>query len=336
VTTPFGLESLDGALEADLRSGLDRVEVRLREAVKSQDSFVAEAASYLVEAGGKRFRPLLTLLGAQFGDPHRAEVIDAAAVVEITHLATLYHDDVMDEAPLRRGAASANSRWDNSVAILTGDFLFARASQILADLGPDAVRIQALTFEELVSGQIRETIGPREGEDPIHHYLEVVAEKTGSLIATSGLFGAIFSGAPVPIQEAMRAFGASIGIAFQLSDDVLDVASESSESGKTPGTDLREGVLTLPVLQALAIDDADAREIGRLIGPDLAQVSEAEVDQRVEQALVMLRQHEGMNLARAELSRCAVSARELLVPLPDCAAKEALAALTDVVVSRSV
>src|SRR5581483_11483661 len=134
---------------------------------------------------------LLVLLSAQFGDPHAPGVVPAAVVVELTHLATLYHDDVMDEASLRRGAASANSRWGNTVAILTGDFLFARASDILADLGPEAVRLQARTFERLVQGQIRETVGPAGGGvDPVEHYLRVVADKTGSLIGTSGRFGA--------------------------------------------------------------------------------------------------------------------------------------------------
>lgn len=336
MTTPFGLDSLDPALEHDLREGLDAVEKRLRVAAQSADSFVAEAAGHLIEAGGKRFRPLLTLLAAQFGDPHHAQVIDAAVVVELTHLATLYHDDVMDEAPLRRGAESANSRWGNSVAILTGDFLFARASDLLADLGPEAVRIQARTFEQLVTGQIRETVGPRGDEDPVAHYLDVVAEKTGSLIATSGLFGAKFADADPAIQQVMESFGASIGVAFQLSDDVLDVASESIESGKTPGTDLREGVLTLPVLQAFAIDDEPAREIRDLIGPDLATVDSAQADARVDRALALLRSHEGMARARAELNHRAASARDLLAPLPEGAAKDALAALTEVVVSRSV
>ena len=172
---------------------LDAVEQLLADAVKSDDPFVAEAARHLVEAGGKRFRPLLVLLAAQFGDPAAPGVVPAAVVVELTHLATLYHDDVMDEAPLRRGAPSANARWDNTVAILTGDFLFARASDLLADLGPEAVRIQARTFERLVTGQIRETVGPADGQDPLDHYLSVLADKTGSLIATSGRFGAMLS-----------------------------------------------------------------------------------------------------------------------------------------------
>jgi heptaprenyl diphosphate synthase len=171
--------------------------------------------------------------------------------LELTHLATLYHDDVMDEASVRRGSASANSRWGNSVAILTGDFLFARASQILADLGPEAIRIQAETFARLVTGQIAETVGCQPGEDPLEHYLSVVNEKTASLFATSGQFGATFSGAPASVIERITPLCAALGVAFQLSDDILDVASESAQSGKTPGTDLREGVRTLPMLHAL-------------------------------------------------------------------------------------
>jgi heptaprenyl diphosphate synthase len=334
-SNPFDLDTLDAGLEADLRAGLDTVEKRLRVAVDSADSFVAEAAAHLVEAGGKRFRPLLTLLAAQFGDPTLPQVIDAATVVELTHLATLYHDDVMDEAPMRRGAVSANDRYGNIVAILTGDFLFARASDLLADLGPEAVRIQAQTFERLVTGQIRETVGPRTGQDPLEHYLDVVAEKTGSLIATSGLFGAMFSGADADIAERMREFGEVIGVAFQLSDDILDIASDSIDSGKTPGTDLREGVLTLPVLHAYAIDDAAARRVRDLVGPDLADAPSAEADERVREALVLLRAHDGMVVARADLAARATAAQELLAPLPSRPAKEALAALTDVVITRT-
>jgi len=186
---------VDPGLEVDLSEGMDAVEVALRAAVESDYPFVTEASRHLVDAGGKRFRPLLTLLSAQFGDPHAPGVVPAAVVVELTHLATLYHDDVMDEAALRRGAPSANARWDNTVAILTGDFLFARASDILADLGPEAVRIQARTFERLCTGQIRETVGPNPGDDPVQHHLQVLADKTGSLIATSGRFGGMMSGA---------------------------------------------------------------------------------------------------------------------------------------------
>lgn len=335
VSNPFELATIDADLEAHLQAGLESVEKRLRVAVDSADGFVAEAAAHLIEAGGKRFRPLLALLAAEFGDPTLPQVVDAAAVVELTHLATLYHDDVMDEARMRRGAPSANDRYGNTVAILTGDFLFARASDILADLGPEAVRIQARTFERLVTGQIRETVGPKAGQDPLDHYLDVVAEKTGSLIATSGLFGAMFAGTDAATADTLRNFGEAIGVAFQLSDDVLDIASDASDSGKTPGTDLREGVPTLPVLHTLAIDDAESRRVRALIGPDLADVESDAADERVAEALALLRSHEGMARARADLAARAAAARQLLAPLTDRPAKDALAALTDVVVTRT-
>ena len=247
-TGPFVAPAGDPELESAVRAGLASVEAMLHETVKSSYPFVTETSRHLVDAGGKRFRPLLVLLAAQFGDPSAGGVVPAAVVVELTHLATLYHDDVMDEADVRRGAVSANARWDNTVAILTGDFLFARASDILADLGPEAVRIQARTFERLVTGQIRESVGPAEGEDPVEHYMSVLADKTGSLIATAGRLGGMLAGAQPRAVDVLTRFGERIGIAFQLSDDLLDVLSDTEESGKTPGTDLRAGVPTLPVL----------------------------------------------------------------------------------------
>src|ERR671929_205111 len=258
-TAMAGVELGDPDLAAATSAGLDRVEELLHREVTSGYRFVTETSLHLIDAGGKRFRPLFTLLGAQMGPrPDADEVITAAAVVELVHLATLYHDDVMDSATMRRGAESANSRWDNTVAILTGDFLFAHASRLVADLGPEAVRIIAHTFAELVTGQMRETRGPAPGEDPVEHYLAVIHEKTGSLIATSGRFGAMFSGAPAEHVAAMGRFGEIIGTAFQVSDDIIDIASPSGDSGKTPGTDLREGVATLPVLYTLAADGPDA------------------------------------------------------------------------------
>ena len=172
------------------------------------------------------------LLAAQFGDPKDPRVIQAAVAIELTHLATLFHDDVMDEAEVRRGQPSVNSRWNNSVAILTGDFLFAQASRILADLGPEAVRIQAETFSRLVDGQLAETVGPRPGQDPLDHYMRVITEKTGSLIATSGRFGAMFSGAPAEVARRIARACEQIGVAWQLSDDVIDIASDSGPVGQ--------------------------------------------------------------------------------------------------------
>ena len=321
----------DPALTEALTQGLAQVEAALHGAVKSDYPFVTEASRHLVDAGGKRFRPLLVLLAAQFGDPGAPGVVPAAVVVELTHLATLYHDDVMDEATMRRGAPSANLRWDNTVAILTGDFLFAKASELLADLGTEAVRIQAQTFERLCTGQIRETVGARPGDDLIEHYLSVVADKTGSLIATSGRFGAMLSGAPEPVVDVLTRFGERIGIAFQLADDLLDVTSEAGESGKTPGTDLREGVETLPVLHARRLADparaADLRLLELLDG-DLTD------DSRRAEALALLRRHPAVTAAREDLLRWGREARDVLDPLPDIPAKRALQALCDATVRR--
>jgi heptaprenyl diphosphate synthase len=326
---PLGVAFADSRLETAVRVGLDDIESALREAVRSDDDFVAGAASYLVNAGGKRFRPMVSLLAAHFGDASRPEIVPAAVVVELTHLATLYHDDVMDEAAVRRGAPSANARWDNTVAILTGDFLFSRASNLLADLGPYAVRLQARTFERLVSGQIRETVGPRDGTDPIEHYLTVLADKTGSLIATAAEFGAHYADVDGTAIDTLRRFGEQIGVAFQLSDDILDIASDSAESGKTPGTDLREGVATLPVLYALRSEEGGGERLRALLaGPLLEDDVHAE-------ALGLLRGSSAMDEARATLQAYADSARDTLDGLPDLPARAALEVLIDTVTART-
>ena len=323
----LAVEFADPVLEKSVRVGLDAVETTLRDAVESSDEFVTETARHLVEAGGKRFRPMVSVLAAHFGDPGRPEIVPAAVVCEITHLATLYHDDVMDEAAVRRGAASANARWDNTVAILTGDFLFSRASNILADLGPWAVRLQARTFERLVIGQIHETVGPRDGVDPIDHYLDVLGDKTGSLIATAAEFGAHFAGAGSDVVDRLRTFGEQIGVAFQLSDDILDIASSSSESGKTPGTDLREGIATLPVLYALR--SAPDERLGSLVSHPLVD------DAEHAEALRLLRASSALDEARATLRSYADTARATLAGLPDVPARAAFEALTELVIART-
>jgi heptaprenyl diphosphate synthase len=325
----LGVAFADPVLEASVRAGLDSIEAALRQAVAAEDEFVAVAARHLVDAGGKRFRPMVSVLAAHFGDPSRPEIVPAAVVCELTHLATLYHDDVMDEAPVRRGAESANARWDNTVAILTGDFLFSRASNILADLGPHAVRLQARTFERLVTGQIRETVGPLGGADPIAHYLAVLADKTGSLIATAAEFGAYYAGADATVIDGLREFGEQIGVAFQLSDDILDIASESAESGKTPGTDLREGVATLPVLYALRSADASTERLRSLVAHPLLD------DAEHTEALDLLRASEAMDEARDTLRSYADTARATLAGLPDVPARAAFEALTEIVIART-
>jgi heptaprenyl diphosphate synthase len=315
------------ALEEELFVGLAAIEDRLREEIRSDYELADITARHLVEAGGKRFRPLLVLLASHFGDPKSEGVVPSAVVVELTHLATLYHDDVMDEAEVRRGAESANSRWGNTVAILSGDFLFARSSKLLADLGPEAVRVQAETFERLVIGQLRESVGPQGGEDPIVHHLEVLADKTGSLIAAAGRYGAMMSGVSPEVTDRIADFGESIGIAFQLSDDLLDI--ESEVSGKTPGKDLREGIRTLPVLFALADPDTPPR-LRELLSRAITD------DAEHAEALAALRVHPAMDQAREVLEQWADRARERLAALPDCDAKSAMVTLVDSVAYRTV
>jgi heptaprenyl diphosphate synthase len=330
LSTVVTVELPDAALAADVVDGLALVEDGLREAARAQHDLLAQTAAYGIDAGGKRFRATLVLLAAQFGNPKDPRIVPAAVAIELTHLATLYHDDVMDEAAVRRGLPSANARWDNSVAILAGDFLFARASLILADLGPEAIRIQAQTFARLVAGQISETIGPQPGEDPLKHYLGVITEKTASLIATSGQFGALFSDAPRGVAARIAAACEAIGVAWQLSDDLLDVASDSAQSGKTPGTDLREGVLTLPMLHALrSARPGDERLADLLRGGELTDPAlHAE-------ALALLRAHPAMEMAREDTRRWAATARAEILALPDVPARAAFEALCEFVVQRT-
>ena len=330
MVTAVPLELANSTLEAEVSKGLIRVEEGLREAARAEEPLLAKASRHLIDAGGKRFRATLVLLAAQFGNPADERIVPAAVAIELTHLATLYHDDVMDEAVIRRGLESANSRWSNMIAILTGDFLFARASRILADLGTEAIRIQADTFAQLVSGQIAETIGPDAGDDPLEHYLRVVRDKTASLIATAGRFGAMFAGAPAEVVNRIAPACHALGVAFQLSDDILDIASESEQSGKTPGTDLREGVRTLPVLHAL-------RSPGRADGRLTELLSSADLTDPLlhAEALSLLRAHPAMDAARGDLREWADAARAEIAGLPDGPARTAFEALCDYVVRRT-
>ncbi len=323
--------SLPGAsdgLRERLAAGLAAVEALIAERVDHDDPFIAEASSHLTLAGGKRFRPLLTLLAAELGTGIDDRVVAAAAGVELTHLASLYHDDVMDVAEVRRGAPSANALYDNSTAILVGDLLFGTASEIVADLGPEAVKIQARTFVRLCSGQIRDDRPCPDGQDPVEYYLRVLEDKTGVLIATAARYGAMFGGGDPATVETMREYGERLGMAFQLADDLIDIASDADESGKTPGTDLREGKRTLPVLHVLAsTDPQDARLQGLLRG-DLTD------DARLEEALTLLRAHPAMERARAQTFAVASRAQAVLEPLPPSEAKDALHALATGVVTR--
>jgi heptaprenyl diphosphate synthase len=320
-------QTRDEVFEASVSSRLELIDAALLKAAEADSDMVTEAAQHIIAAGGKRFRPLLVVLGSYFGPREAAEdVVKAAVVVELTHVASLYHDDVMDEARIRRGSASANSRWGNTVAILVGDLLFARASDIVSDLGPEFVRLQARTFSRLVQGQIAETVGPS-GADPLDHYLRVVADKTGSLIATSALFGSKISNSAPHLQRVMGEFGEQIGVVFQLSDDIIDITSDAT--GKTPGTDLREGISTLPTLLARKSTDSADERLLQLLDSDLHD------DDALSEVLGLLRRHRCIDQSREEVRRRAEAARTLLEPLPQGPAREALDDLCTTVVTRT-
>jgi heptaprenyl diphosphate synthase len=331
VTIAVPVEFADHELTAEMSEDLAMVEAALREASFGGNEMFADVSRHMMEAGGKRFRAMLVLLAARFGDSRDKRIVPAAVAIELTHLATLFHDDVMDEATMRRGHSSANSQFGNSVAILAGDYLFARASRILADLGPQAIRIQAETFCRLVDGQLTETIGVQPGADPLDHYMHVITEKTGSLIATSGRFGAMFSGAPDEVSDLIADACLRIGVAWQLSDDVLDVASTSAQSGKEPGTDLRQGVRTLPVLYALrgAATTPDMARLRDLLDADLTDpVLHAE-------ALTLLRSSPALAEARQTVRTWIAGARDRIARLPDVPARAAFESLCTFVITRT-
>ncbi|GAB3819407.1 polyprenyl synthetase family protein [Tessaracoccus terricola] len=306
----------------------ERFEERLLEVAMADSDFVSEAATHIIAAGGKRFRPTLVFVCSRFGgDVDEDELIKAALVMELTHVASLYHDDVMDDATIRRGTPSANVMWGNHVAILVGDWLFTRASTTVNELGRDFVDLQAATFTRLVQGQIAETVGPRDGDDPLEHHLQVIADKTGSLIAASARFGGMVAGASEEVLDALSAFGEELGAVFQLSDDLIDITSTTT--GKTPGIDLREGVPTLPTLMLAASEDPADEPLKAKIAGDLSS------DEALAEALAELRAHPVMERARAEVQRRAEAARRHLDILPEGEAKDLLLQHCDDLVDRT-
>ena len=328
-TVVAGFDFGDAAFAATVRNGVDKIEQLMDFELGSADAIMTDSLTHLFKAGGKRFRPLFTVLSAQIGPNSDAnDVTIAGAVIELVHLATLYHDDVMDEAEVRRGAPTANVRWGNNVAILAGDYLFATASRLVSRLGPDAVRLIAETFAQLVTGQMRETRGVADGTDAIEHYLKVVYEKTACLIAAAGEFGALFSGADAEMVARLSRLGGIVGTAFQISDDIIDIDSDSHESGKLPGTDVREGVHTLPMVYALREPGPAGDRLRELLaGP-------VEDDDAVTEALTLLRASPGMAQAKDFLQQYAAQARDELALLPDVPGRYALETLVDYTVSR--
>ncbi|MGN6445802.1 polyprenyl synthetase family protein [Amnibacterium sp.] len=323
----------DRAMAARIDAGLEQVEAGILEQVAFHDQVADVRSRYLLAAGGKRVRPLLTLLTAQLGDGVTDDVVTAAQAVEILHVGSLYHDDVMDEAPERRGVPSAQHVWGNSVAILTGDLLFARASKLIAGLQGDGILAQAAVFERLVLGQLHETVGPQADQDPVDHYLQVLADKTGALIAAAAEWGASYAGAPREYRAPLSTFGRRIGVAFQLIDDVIDLAPDEADTGKNPGTDLKAGVPTLPLLllRRRAATDGEAREL-------LARVDGLDADTPddvVARVVAELRAHPVTEETRAEALRWSASAKAALDVLPAGTVRRALVRFADLLVDRS-
>lgn len=317
----------DQALLKDIDTRLEVVESLMVSAVKNTDSLAHATSNHLMRAGGKRMRPVLVLLTSLLGDKTKPGINEAAVVMELTHLGTLYHDDVMDEAPMRRGVPTAHSVWGNNTAILTGDLLFARASQLVSGLGERALRMQAETFEQLVLGQLHETVGPQD-EDAKEHYIQVLKDKTGSLIALSAQLGALLSEASDSFQEPLRLFGERVGVAFQLMDDYIDIMSDDDDSGKTPGTDLRAGVPTLPLIMLRARSDEASQELVRLVDTGL------ESDTDLELAVAKLRENSVMENTLHAAVDWANSAKQALEGLPSGTVRNALEAFADAVVER--
>ncbi|GAA4375740.1 polyprenyl synthetase family protein [Agromyces bauzanensis] len=342
----------DRAMAKAIDAGIERVEAGLMREVSFADSIADVSTRYLLEAGGKRVRPMLTLLTAQLGAGVTDDVVTAAEAIEITHLGSLYHDDVMDDSERRRGVPSAQTVWGNSVAILTGDLLFARASQLMASLGERAISLQANTFERLVLGQLHETVGPAEGDDPIAHYIQVLSDKTGSLIASAAQSGVVFSGADPGFEEPIVEFGEKIGVAFQLIDDVIDLSPQPEETGKVPGTDLRAGVVTLPLLRLaeLAKTDAASADLLARIRRDVIVVTPPDIGDpldtntlasrivpsraTVDAIVAELREHEATRATLAEAHRWARDAVAALAPLPEGSVKKALTRFAETIVER--
>jgi geranylgeranyl pyrophosphate synthase len=322
-----GLEAPDQVLESEIRGRLDRVEEELAKEVTADAEPLATTAGYLLRAGGKRIRPMLVFLSGYLGDPTDPRLIPASVAIELVHVATLYHDDVIDEAESRHGVESVNVRWDNTVAILTGDFLFARASEISADLGPDICRLLARTIATLCDGQVREVAASAKLDQTEETYLEIIRRKTGSLIATSCRLGGMMSDASDEHVETLDAFGGSLGLAFQLSDDIMDITSSQTELGKEPGVDMREGVYTLPVLHAL--HEGSRREELREVLGDGAPDGE-----RLDRALEIVRTDGSLEHAREAVAAEVRRAIAFAGRLPASSASHALTQLAQFLAVR--
>ena len=249
----------------------ERVESALRDSVVTADAYLTEIASHLIIAGGKRLRPVLAIAAAQIGTegPVSTQVIQGAISCELVHLGSLYHDDVMDESTTRRGVETVNAKWGNLQAIVAGDFLLARASEIAASLGNEVSGLLARTIGRLCEGQVEELRHTYDRARTVPSYLVSIQGKTASLFATSARIGSLMAEHPRAITDTITNIADAYGMVFQIVDDVLDIVATDEQLGKPAGHDMEEGVYTLPVLLTLAADTAESRELYDLLGSPL-------------------------------------------------------------------
>ena len=304
----------------DLDGDLDRVDVALRGAVATEDVFLAEVGGHLIRAGGKRFRPALALAaGIATGAAATDELVLGGVACELMHLGSLYHDDVMDDADTRRGVPSANAKWGNLVAILAGDFLLGKASEIATDLGAEVSAVLARTLVRMCEGQVLELQTAFSVQRTEDQYLRSIAGKTAALMSAACRIGGLVCHAGPAQVAALTAFGSSFGSTFQVYDDIADLVRTEEQLGKPAGHDMVEGVYTLPVLHALADPH---------VGPELHDLLGGPIDGAGRnKALALVRSTDGVAKAIARGRQLADEAAALLDPLPEGPIREALATL---------
>ena len=297
-----------------------RIEDELLAAVHTSDAHLTELASHLIVAGGKRLRPVLTMVAGAVGDPSvPRDVVRGGVSCELVHLGSLYHDDVMDESPTRRGVETVNARWGNLQAILAGDFLLARASEIAASLGTEVAGLLAQTIASLCEGQIEELRHTYDVHRPLDSYYSSIRGKTASLYGTSARVGGIVAGLDRSAIDALTEYGDAFGMVFQIVDDVLDITSTDDHIGKRAGHDMQVGVYTLPVILTIAAGGDSAERLLELLGSPLDEA------QRVE-ALDLVRHSGGLAAALDAGAQFVRTAERAVAQLPDCPARVALAA----------
>lgn len=315
-------------LFAEIESELQQVEEAIEASLATRDGLVGEVSTYLLRAGGKRFRPALLLLASRFPGRRLDDVIPVAVAVELIHMATLVHDDVVDDSQVRRGRPTVNVRWSNPVSVLTGDYLFARAFSVLAETGDNrVVRIMADVVFEMSRGELMQIAAAFDTEQTEADYFERIAQKTGYLIAESCRLGALVAGASPEQVQALYDYGLAVGISFQIADDLLDLTGAAERIGKPVGGDLKQGILTLPVLHALA-HSGHAAELRRMIATRSID------DGVLARIRTILEEAGSLQYARSRAEEYLARAYAQLEKVPELASRQTLKRIANFVVNR--